>query len=51
MNQINVNIIPPMQIGIIKKAAKISWASDMAARSENAEIKNVKFDIESKKKK
>ncbi|MGQ7946565.1 hypothetical protein [Flavobacterium sp. WC2509] len=51
MNQINSNIIPPIEVGIIKKAVKISWASDDGALEKNAVNNNIRFHKDYKKKK
>lgn len=51
MNQININTIPSIQTGTTKKAAEISWASDVVARERNSlDNKNIRFDKDFKKK-
>ncbi|HEY6141930.1 MAG TPA: hypothetical protein VIV55_00695 [Flavobacterium sp.] len=51
MNQININTVPSIPMGIPKKGTQISWASDVVTKEKNSENKNISFDKNLKKKK
>ena len=51
MNQININTVPTIPMGIPKKAAENFWASDLVTKDKNSGNKNVSFDKNLKKKK